>query len=165
MNDNFNKSKLKYLALILVLLRRSANNINLWGAEAKHVVNWDVLHGAVSRVDLNVTLVREEIINRRCVWHLDVAQSKATTLWVFKRVTTSEVRNQDIKCFIRKINCQHHFVSRGSTSCMRFLRKMVFCRRGSWTRPSEKKIMPWGKLCCESHDTTRCFCMSGRPVM
>lgn len=54
--------KLKYLALILVFLRRSANNINLRGAETKHVVNRDVLHGAISRVDLNVTLVREESV-------------------------------------------------------------------------------------------------------
>lgn len=49
---------LHYQALVLVLLRRSANNINLRGAEAEHVVNRDVLHGAVSRDDLNVTLGR-----------------------------------------------------------------------------------------------------------
>lgn len=81
------KWMLNYLALILVLLWGSANNINLRGAEAEHVVNRDVLHGAISRVDLNVTLVREEIISLRCVWHFDAAQPKATTLWACKRAT------------------------------------------------------------------------------
>ena len=73
------KLKLDYLALILVFLRRSADDINLCGAQAEHVVNRDVLHGAISRVDLNVTLVREGIISQRCVWHFDAAQPKATT--------------------------------------------------------------------------------------
>lgn len=54
---------------------------------------------------------------------------------------------------------------RGLTSRTRLRRKMAFCRSGSCTSPSEKNTMPCGKLCCDSQDTTRCFCMSGRPVM
>ncbi len=50
------------------------------------------------------------------------------------------------------------------TSVMRDLRKLALCRRGSCTSPSQKDTIPWGKLCCESQATTRCFCMSGRPV-
>lgn len=119
-----------YLALVLVLFRRPANNVNLWGAEAQHVVNRDVLHGAISWDDLDMALLKGE----------KVTSQKAKTCPVSVRAL-------------------------GSTSWMRFLRKMVFCRRGSWTKPSEKKIIPWGKLCCESQETTRCFCISGRPVM
>lgn len=51
------------------------------------------------------------------------------------------------------------------TSCMRFRRNIVFWRNGSCTSPSEKKIIPWGKLCCDNQETTLCFCISGRPVM
>lgn len=45
------------LALILVLLGWPAHNINLCRAETQHVVHRDVLHGAIGRVDLNVTLL------------------------------------------------------------------------------------------------------------
>lgn len=124
-----------YLALVLVLLWRPANNVNLWGAEAQHVVNRDVLHGAISWDDLDMALFKGE--NK-------------------PKVTSLKAKTCPVSVRAFRLGC---------TSWMRFLRKMVFCRRGSWTKPSEKKIIPWGKLCCESQETTRCFCMSGRPVM
>lgn len=44
------------LALILVLLGWPSHYIYLVGAEAQYAVDWNVLHGAVSAVDFNVTL-------------------------------------------------------------------------------------------------------------
>ncbi len=179
-SDKRQEWKFNYLALILVLLRRSANNINLRGAEAEHVVNRDVLHGAISRVDLNVTLVREENNqSEMCVSFLcSTIQGYNTVSLQKSEAEGKRKRNRGIAvgrrekcftCFIRKMNCPVNIRAmvclKRRTSCIRFLRKMVFCRRGSWTKPSEKKIIPWGKLCCESQDTTRCFCISGRPVM
>lgn len=45
-----------YLALVLVFLGRPAYNVDLRGAEAQCAVHRHVLHGAVGRTDLNVTL-------------------------------------------------------------------------------------------------------------
>ena len=45
-----------YLALVLVLLGRPADDVNLGRDESQHVIDRDVLHGAVGRVDLNVAL-------------------------------------------------------------------------------------------------------------
>lgn len=124
---------LDHLALVLVFFGWSAHYIYLVGTETQHAVDWDVLHGAVGRVDLNVTLK---------TW-------KKCHLYSL-HLLCIQVRTPDKENF---------------TSWIKFLRKIVFWRSGSCTNPSEKKIMPWGKLCWESHDTTLCFCMSGRPVM
>lgn len=48
--------KMDHLALVLVFLGWSAHYIYLVRAETQHAVDRDVLHGAIRRVDLNVTL-------------------------------------------------------------------------------------------------------------
>ena len=104
---------MSYLALILVFLRRSANNINLRGAQPEHVVNGDVLHGAVRRVDLNMTLVREghDQSEMSEAFQCSTTQGYTTTsLLMGQRVTQMErwLRGRELNvlhALLEKINC------------------------------------------------------------
>lgn len=131
----------------------------LWIGRQKRTSHLFICNTICQKVHLDVLLaifalwkVRKDTRNSKNITTVGFTVPKEESFY-FKQWQFLEKGFKDINVFLVR------------TSCMRFLRKIVFCRSGSWTSPSEKKIIPWGKLCWDNHETTRCFCISGRPVI
>lgn len=124
-----------HLALLLQLLGGPAHDVDLHGRQADGAVDRHILSGAIGRMHTQVELWT------RPVWG-----------WAWCPQPTSTAA----PCPALK--------PWDPTSEMSSFKKLALCRSGSCTRPSQKDTTPWGKLCWASHATTRCFCMSGRPV-
>lgn len=134
-----------YLTLVLHLLWGSANNVDLGGREANGGVDWDVFGWSIASKNLHVSLkLIKKKNNSEDICHISIAESRP-----FISIYTLIIKPPRTP---------------PSLTSVRDLRKLALCLSGSWTKPSQKETMPWGKLCWDNQATTRCFCMSGRPV-